>query len=87
MGQTLLLCMLLLGFVAGYFFTTGVVIALTIIAISIAVYLFIVCKEMAAMIAMIYTSFMVVGVIVMWVTHLLASDQPWLDNFLKHILR
>lgn len=77
-----LLFFIALGFLAGYSFTITTLIALTIIATWIGVYLHNTSKETATVGAWAYDILATIATIVMWITYSVATDQHWIGTVL-----
>lgn len=83
-----LLFFIALGFLAGYSFTAPTLIALTLIALWIAVHLHNTSKETATAGAWAYDILAAIAVLIMWITYAVADNQHWVGDVLgKSILR
>jgi len=81
-----ILVALLLGFVLGYFFSVWVLCAVTVIAVVVCTYLWITCKEMATLIAMICTGFSGFALVAMWTTYFFTTNHTFVGDFVKEYI-
>lgn len=80
---------ILVGLILGKFFTLWVLVALTVVAVTLGICLTIDLrrKELAFLIALLYWQFFAITVISMWLTYYITTGQNWLSQLASHILR
>jgi hypothetical protein len=77
-----LLFFVALGFLAGYSFSVTTLIALTLIAVWIGVYLHNTSKWTQAAGVLIYDVLATIAVLIMWVTYVVSDNQHWISDVL-----
>ena len=78
--------LILLGFVLGYFFQTGVLIVVSVIIIVLAVSWLHKAREMETLMAMAFAVCGGVSVLAMWVTWYLVNDKTFVQEFFRHFI-
>lgn len=80
--------LVLVGFVCGYFFQTGVLIVLSIIFLGIGILWMRKAREVESVLAVLYFVFVVIADIAKWVTWYIVHDKTFVQEFIKnYILR
>jgi hypothetical protein len=83
----LLVVVLCIGFIAGYFLSTIVLVVISGICITIGIHLMWTMREIGKIVTMLFVIYAGLANLIMWVTHYKVTHQTWFGDFLSHLLR
>lgn len=83
----IVLFLILIGFISGYFLATKVLVILSVTSIVIGIFLKIKMKEMAELYAVAFIGAAIIVNTMMWVTNYIVTKQTWLQDILGNLLR
>lgn len=80
--------LILLGFVLGYFFQTGILITISAVVAIVVIWWLYRAREIKVLAAMLAAVFGGVSILAMWATWYFVNDKVFVQDFLRHhILR